>query len=516
MKKLIILIALILTTASVWADSLPGRQPRSIDGSTGGIIKTGGTSNSDVVILDSSLTSSGNYLSLRHSNMDYTNDILTASGVFGEFQLENPASGSGLTMWGIADGNSIVPLSIRGVHGKPWIAAPDCANDATCATADLFTVTSHPFSDGDVVSINTTEYTNVVAGTHYAVCEATSTRFGLDSDTTCGGSCATCSASQVDLVADTPAGTVAIFGTYATPRAHLTFEAYVPRGDGHVTEIPNDDLIATFNSAHTRKVVIDGSGDTLFTDGSTVVVPVVMNSQRTVSVLDGGVGSLGTGLAHSMTDIEAANVAGYTGIISTTDGGYQVVGFNEGDATALSLEGTLGTGAPTDTTGAVSIVAWKADGGSSRTAIADSDTIVEFKTGATTVTRVRGDGDITTTGQIRGNKFLANATTTSTIGTDYMGGGLISTTGAGTVVSLPDVCDGSTGAWVTIFTNDANAVTVDVADASDQFFLAGIAPSAGEGVVSSGVAYESATFICRANNKWMITGVVGTWAEETP
>lgn len=80
--------------------------------------------------------------------------------------------------------------------------------------------------------------------------------------------------------------------------------------------------------------------------------------------------------------------------------------------------------------------------------------------------------------------------------------------------TIPDVCDSATGYWVTVTANAAHVASLDLAGDEDLFILSsGTALDADDELDTAGGAWDSCTVTCVAQDKWLVTGELGTCAD---
>ena len=130
--------------------------------------------------------------------------------------------------------------------------------------------------------------------------------------------------------------------------------------------------------------------------------------------------------------------------------------------------------------------------------------------GATVVT-----GALSTTTTLTGYRIITSAGSGRVLTTAELGGGIVLVTAA-VEVSLPDLCDSATGAYVTIVQADASEkVEIGVTDTADDMFLDGVSLGANQEIDSAAAAKEDdyITLVCREANEWHQVDKVGTWVD---
>ena len=120
--------------------------------------------------------------------------------------------------------------------------------------------------------------------------------------------------------------------------------------------------------------------------------------------------------------------------------------------------------------------------------------------------------DLTTTGSIRGALEVVAGTGAVSVSAAQAYGSIIYMTTANEV-TLPDVCDSATGAYVKIIARDAEKIEVVVTDTSDAFVLDGTALTANDELDSAGGAGDYAEIACLATNLWYVLHHQGTWVD---
>ena len=112
-----------------------------------------------------------------------------------------------------------------------------------------------------------------------------------------------------------------------------------------------------------------------------------------LDVRDGNVYLTDADVAHGMTTWAPTNAFAYLAPYSTTDGGLDLAGFSDTDATGLWLRGIMGSTNPTDTTPAMDLYAAKANGTTVQ-ALADAETAFRFRNSGTALVTILGSGNV--------------------------------------------------------------------------------------------------------------------------
>lgn len=180
---------------------------------------------------------------------------------------------------------------------------------------------------------------------------------------------------------------------------------------------------------------------------------------------------------------------------------------------AITLTTTFGTAANPDASDGAALGTTSAEW--SDLFLADSSVINLGADQDVTITHVPDVG-ITVNLGVSARKIITTATSSRAITTAEAGGGIVLVTAAGVEVSLPDLCDSATGAYVTIVQRDASEVIqIGVTDTADDMYLDGVALGANQEIDSAGAAQtdDYITLVCTATNEWHQIGKVGTWVD---
>lgn len=130
--------------------------------------------------------------------------------------------------------------------------------------------------------------------------------------------------------------------------------------------------------------------------------------------------------------------------------------------------------------------------------------------------RLTSAGDFNVTGAIMGYRKITSASGSRVLTTPEMRGGIVLVTAAAVEVSVPDLCDSATGAWVTIVQADASeTIQIGVTDTADLLFVDGASIGANQEIDSPGSAVEGdfITLYCRETDEWHVLGQQGTWVD---
>lgn len=184
---------------------------------------------------------------------------------------------------------------------------------------------------------------------------------------------------------------------------------------------------------------------------ATIRGQVTTTSTITIRADNEGLALKDPDVAHGITGLLATDSYAAFYPHSGTNGGLKVLALSDANATALEIEGIIGSADPTDTTEAIAIVGSKSDGATGRADLGASETVLEIKNNATVLTTVLGGGNVGI-GTVPSTKFHVSAGTVLidganaalTLGSTSMGNNAVILALAGSA-RQSHVCFGSNG-----------------------------------------------------------------------
>lgn len=126
-----------------------------------------------------------------------------------------------------------------------------------------------------------------------------------------------------------------------------------------------------------------------------------------LDILDGNLYLSDSDVAHGRTTLIPTIVYGALKPLSATTGGLEILGLSDTDSKAIRLTGVIGSQNPTDTTAAVSILAYKQDAGTDVAAIGAAETAfgVDSNADGTMEFYVLGNGNSWFVGDVSAQSF---------------------------------------------------------------------------------------------------------------